>query len=980
MEHRTQDDDVPASSLEDRLLDEALAMEAEERMRWLDALAADAPGQAARLRGLLAELDTDDDFLSPGGALGGALFSELRQGLPEAPAPAPALETGAAFGSYCIVEPIGAGGMGEVYRARDTRLGRDVAVKVLPAHLEGQSERVARLQREARLLAALNHPNIATIYDLEEVGGRTALVLEYVEGPTLEERLVAGPLPVAEALGIANQLVDALEAAHARGVVHRDLKPGNVKITPSGRVKVLDFGIATVRRPPDARDSGLLSLKTLSLPASVIGTAAYMSPEQVRGEPIDHRTDIWAFGCVLFEMLAGARPFQGKGAAEMMTRVRERAPAFDLLPATVPAAVRQLIERCLRKDVAKRLPAIAEARAFLEAAANGSRPPSSDAAGMSRRRSRVLGMWPGALGLLLGAAVSGLVMWSAMRPTPRAVTRLTVPVPSTDELVTGALPAVALAPDGRTIVYRARRDGLLQLYLRSLDAASPSAIEGSANAAAPFFSPDGAWVGFDRDGVLMKTRATGGPPVVVCETGSASAAASWSDRGEIVLAPTNGQGLFRVPASGGRPVPVTRIDTGRGDVAHTLPDVLPGGRAALFTVERDKSSMIAAVRLDSGDVTPLTEGRQARYVHSGHIVVTRGDALWAAPFDPDALRLGADPVPVLDEIEPSGVAHFATARDGSLVYVPPRDLTPLRDLVWFDRDGRESPSGIEARRFLRLSLSPDGTRVALVISERGRQDLWVHDLSRRSMTQLTFDPHVDTAPIWTPDGSTIVFRSERDGGGLFRIAGDGIGGPQRLTRPSGAFYTPYTFTPDGKTLLFTEFRSYRDQGIGALDMADAGNLRILVDEPFAELRPSLSPDGRWLAYQADATGAFEIYVRRYPDVDAGTWRVSTAGGTSPQWSPDGRALFYFENDTLMRVPVVDARRPPRGRPQRVFSARLFGERLGPLYAIAPDGQRFLVIKDDAERDQVAARRQLLLVQNWVQELTERLSATRGTRP
>jgi eukaryotic-like serine/threonine-protein kinase len=969
--HTHPDTREPLTRAEDRLLDEALEMAPEPRARWLESLATVAPTEAARIKALLAELDTDDGFLPPGGAMGGALFDELRHGLSERPAEAPALTAGTAFGTYCIIEPIGVGGMGEVYRARDTRLGRDVAVKVLPAHLEGHSERVARLQREARLLAALNHPNIATIYELAEIGGRTALVLEYVAGPTLEQRVASGALPPADVIDIARQLVDALEAAHTRGVIHRDLKPANVKITPTGRVKVLDFGIAAVRRVGDAaeRSSALLAVKTVSLPAAVLGTAAYMSPEQRRGEPVDQRTDIWAFGCVLFEMLSGSRPFPGRPASDVMTRP----PAFDLLPRSLPGSLRRLIERCLRRDVAKRLASITEARAFLDAAVTGGSGPVGD----SRSRTGARWVWPAALGLVLGGVVSGLVMWSAMQPAPRPVTRLTVPVPSTDELVTGALPAVALSPDGTSIVYRARRDGELHLYLRTLDAAAPRVVSGSANAAAPFFSPDGTWIGFDRDGVLMKVSAAGGQPVVVCDTGGASGAGSWSDRGEIVFAPTNGPGLLRVPVAGGNPVPLTTVDQAHGQVAHLLPEVLPGGRAALFTIERERSFMVAAVRIDSGAVTEITEGRQARFVASGHLLVTRRDGLWAAPFDADRLNLGADPVLVLPGLEPTGAAHYATARNGSLVYVPPRDMTPLRDIVWIDRAGREEPSGIGRRRHLRLSLSPDGTRVALVLSDQGSQDLWVHDLSHRTLTRLTFDPHVDTAPVWTPDGKTIVFRSERDGGGLFRVAVDGTDGPQRVTRPSSAFYTPYAFTADGRTLLFTEFRSYRDQGIKALELDDPSRMRMVLDESFAELRPSLSRDGQWLAYQADESGEYEVYVRPYPDVHAGKWRVSARGGKSPQWGPDGRELFYFENDTLMKVPVRRTRDPIFGAPERLFSASPFGERLGPLYAIAQDGRRFLVIKDNDGGEQAAARRQLLLVQNWVREMSALVSSPRG---
>jgi len=972
MDRRTQPSSETPASVEDRLLDEALAMKPGARAEWLVALEREAPALAARVRALVAELDAGDGFLPPGGALKGVLFGDLRDQLSDEPAPSPSLAVGDEVGPHRIVERIGVGGMGEVYRARDTRLGRDVAVKVLPPHLEGGRQRLARLQREARVLAALNHPNIATIYGLERLGETTALVLELVDGPTLAETLACGPLTVPDAISVARQLVDALEAAHARGIVHRDLKPANVKVAGSGRLRVLDFGIATVLRDETgkAMSPDLPSLATLSLPSgAAIGTAAYMSPEQVRGEAVDQRADVWAFGCVLFEMLTGSRAFTGESTADVMVGVIGREPAFAALPAGTPTPLRALIEQCLQKDPRRRLETIGEARVFLEAAASLSAAPGStrrSSVPVEARRSS-WGTSRVALGLVLGAAVSGSVVWRVMQPAPQPVARLTVPVPSADELVTGALPAVALSPDGTTVVYRARRNGRLQLFRRSLDEAEPRVIPDSVNGMAPFFSPDGAWVGFDRDGVLMKAPAAGGSPVTISDTGGASAAASWGDRGEIVFAPTNGRGLFRVAAAGGDAVALTRIDERRGDVLHTLPDVLPGGRAVVFTVEGERSAMIATVRVDSGEVRLLTEGRQARYVPSGHLLVLRGDAIWAAPFNGDTLELGAEPVPVLRGLDSGGPAHFAVARNGSLVYVPPRDLNPSRDIVWIDRQGGEAPSGVEAQRHLQLSLSPDGTRAVLVIADAGSENLWAHDFARRTLTRLTFDPGVDTAPVWSPDGRTIVFRSDRDGGGLFRVSADGIGKPERLVA-ARSFLTPYAFTPDGQQLLYTESRSDRDQGIGVLDLRDRRQKTVIDDPSCAELRPALSPDGRWLAYQSNESGEFEVYLRPFPRVDGGKWQASSGGGRSPQWGPGGRELFFFEGETLVRVPITGSQQPVVGSPERLFTATLFGERLGPVYAVSPDGRRFLVIRDNPQRDRVAERRQLLLVQNWVTEL------------
>ena len=966
--------DDPERALEDRWLDEALALPPDARAAWLGARAADGPAavaRAARVKAALAELDADDGFLAPGGALAGPLFHEWRERADEVPDEAPALGAGTVIGAYRTLERIGAGGMGEVYRARDTRLGREVALKVLPAHMGQHPDRVARLRREARVLAALNHPNIGAIYELEEQDGVSLMVLELVEGPTLGERIASGPLPLDEALRIARQLVDALEAAHARGIVHRDLKPGNVKLTPGGLVKVLDFGLAKVLRDED--DDAGPGPPTLTSLGVVMGTAAYMSPEQVRGEPVDHRADMWAFGCVLYEMLTGRRAFDGKTNADVLAQVLEQVPPLDRLPAATPAAVRTLLDLCFAREPGGRLGHIGEARRWLGAAGEPAPAGSTRAvAGVFARRS-LWRAWPAVLGLVFGGVISAVVMRSVMRPSPPPVARLNVPVPVTDELVTGALPAVALSPDGRTLVYRARRHGRLQLFKRSLDRADPDPIPGTENAMAPFFSPDGEWLAFDRDGALMRVAVAGGTPVKICDTGGGSSAATWTDRGDVLFAPTAGRGLHRVPASGGTPVTVTRLDEGRGDLYHALPEALPGGDAAVFTIGSRNTAHVAVVQLRTGTVQVLLEGRQARYVPSGHLVFVRDGALWVVPFDVRRLSLGGPPVLVLRGLESTGSAHFALARDGSLLYVPPRDLVPPRRLVWVTREGREEPTGLEPLRYERSSLSPDGTRVAVVITEGGGEDLWVEDLARGTSLRLTFDPGVDTAPVWTPDGRAVVFRSERDGGGLFRVPADGTGRPERLMRSTGPLHTPYAFTADGRTLLYTEFRNYRDQAIGALQLDGDRRATIIVDEPSAELRPALSPDGRWLAYQSDATGRFEVYVRPYPAVAAGKWQVSAGGGTSPQWAPDGRALFYFDGRAMVRVPTSGTAGFTAGPVHVLFGFAPYAERLGPIYSVSPDGRRFLMLKDDSLRENVAARRQLLLVQNWMSELATLLA-------
>jgi serine/threonine-protein kinase len=856
--------------------------------------------------------------------------------------------------------------MGEVYRARDARLGRDVALKVLPADLAADAERLARFDREARLLASLNHPNIAAIYGLAEAEGRQALVLEFVEGPTLAERTARGPIPASDAVALARQIALALDAAHQRGIVHRDLKPANIKVTFDGTVKVLDFGLAkamTTNAVDTAAPPGLTAMWKPD--GARLGTPAYMAPEQALGQPVDQRADIWAFGCVLYEMLTGKRAFEGDTAAEVVARVIERDVDFARLPPSLPEPLQRLLRRTLVKDPRRRLSSMADAVLELEDAEPETRVPWRIGAGGPVARA--------VAGLALLAGLGALALFALPRgwwaPPPPAV-RLGVPVPARDVLLVSGQQVAAIAPDGRTIVYRAVRDGQAQLFLHRLDALDSYPIPGTQNAAAPFFSPDGAWIGFDGDGLLRKVSLAGGSPVTICDA-PGGANASWGS-GTVVFATGTSRILYRVAEGGGTAEALTTLDGDRGDISHGFPHVMPGGRAALFTIITRDRRHVAVVRLNTGETRMLTEGSQPRYVAGGRLLFARNDTLWAAPFDERRLELTGDPQPVLEGLDTAGgsAVHFAVSAGGTLMYVPRREEVRDRRVVWVNREGIETAVPFEPKRYTRASLSPDGQRIAVALAETDNTDIWIGEPGQDTLIRLTREPTTETAPLWSPDGRAIVFRSDRDGGGLFLASVHAPGDVRRLTTSSGTFHTPHGWTPDGRTLLFTEFRTYTEQGFAALDVA-SGSVRPLLGGRFAQLRPQVSPDGLWVAFQSDESGRFEIYVRPYPGVEGALWKVSTAGGTSPRWSQHGRELVYHDGRGIVAVPVTTAGgKFATGHATRLFDYAPYSGRLGPDYDLTPDGQRFLMIR--SAEDSPASRAQLVLVQNWTTELESRL--------
>ena len=897
------------------------------------------------------------------------------------------LEPGTTLGPYSVTAKIGEGGMGEVYRARDTKLDRDVALKVLPEAFTQDPDRLARFEREAKVLVSLNHPNIGHIYGLEESEGIRALVLELVEGPTLADRIKQGPIPLDEALPIAKQIAEALEAAHEAGVIHRDLKPANVKVKDDGTVKVLDFGLAKAFQP-DASDPGLSQSPTISLTAAatqmgmVIGTAAYMAPEQAKGKPIDKRADVWAFGAVLYEMLTGTRAFAGGDVSATLAYVISKDVDWAALPEGTSTALRQVLRRCLERDSKRRLRDIGDAWLELE---HPQVPAATEPSGTAAVPQ--LQVWqrpiPAASVALVSAAIAGFAVWALLRPDPAAprVGRFPVPPPYGETVVLSiGRRDIAITPDGSKVIYTATGGNPYQLYVRALDGLTATPLDTTDNAVyGPFISPDSGSVGlFDASGgTLQKISILGGPLVKICDTGSPLLGATWTEDDTVIFGNVEQSGLWRVSASGGDPEQLTTADEG---VNHGWPHILPGGSAVLFTILTGgaiEQSQIAVLNLETGDQRVLLSGGSApRYASSGHLVYGVGGTLRAVPFDLDRLAvINPNPIPVLDDVvtKDNGAANFDLARDGSLVYLSgDPDAEGISTLVWVDREGREEPLDLPANPYIWPRLSPEGTRLAVSILEQN-QNVWVSEIARGNLTPLTIAPEIDSAPIWTLDGQKVVFASGREGGpGLFSKRADGTGPVELLMMgESTQFLIPYSWSPDGRTLAFSYVGLDTSADIGVLTLEGDREWHPLLMTASSELHPAISPNGAWIAYTSDVSSRPEIYVERFPDLgDRQT--ISTGGGRTPHWSPAGDELFYRRLDgAMMVVPIDTGQGFVPGTPEVVFggaSYRVFGPPFFMNYDLSPDGDRFLMIKTGATSDN-AESTQAILVQNWFEELT-----------
>jgi Tol biopolymer transport system component len=899
------------------------------------------------------------------------------------------LSAGTRLGSYQILSALGAGGMGEVYRARDTRLDRDVAIKILPEAFAADAERVARFQREAKVLASLNHPHIAAIYGLETADGVTALVMELVEGEDLAQRLTRGAIPLDEALPIAKQIAEALEAAHEQGIIHRDLKPANINVRSDGTVKVLDFGLAKALEPvaapgADVTASPTITSPTLTQRGVILGTAAYMSPEQAKGRAADKRSDMWAFGCVLYEMSTGNRAFRGDDVSDTLAAVLRGEPDWNALDPETPAAIRRLLRRCLVKDLKGRIGDASIARIEIDDVQSGAHIDDEVVQKTPGRRETLV--WVSALVLvaLLAAGVMAWMRGHAFVPAPRLV-RFTITLPIGYQFSNLNRP-MALSPDGTAIVYTANQ----QMFLWAMNQLAPVPIHGTENAGtggvrSPFFSPDGQWIGFWQSGQLRKVSITGGAPVMLCSARTPTGA-SWTAENTILYG-QGAEGIWRVSGDGGKPENVVKVDAGQ---SASAPELLPRGRTILFTLARKEldAGQIVVQSLDTGiRQVVLERGTDARYLPTGHLAYALGSTLLAVRFDIATLKVKGGPVPLVEDVAvtPDGVlAHFAVSNEGTLVYVPRDAVAGIgqRTLVWVDRQGREAPIKAPPRAYVYPRLSPDGTRIALMVADQ-EHDIWVWDLVReKPLTRLTFGPAFEVGVAWTPNGQSVIFSSGALPGlgpsNLFRRAADGTGPVEQLTQDTAAI-GPFAVTPDGTGLIFSQ---RPPAGGTAGDLSDLMLLPLIGDRRPKPLVPTasteafgeVSPDGHWLAYQSNESGQFEIWVTPFPNVTTGKWQVSTGGGRQPLWARTGQELFYESMGAMMRVSPTSRSTFAAGPPSKLFDATSFfiPEVPGRVYDITPDGRRFLMTKASRAADASLPSARFVVVQHWFEELKARV--------
>jgi hypothetical protein len=901
--------------------------------------------------------------------------------------------TGRQLGSYQLISLLGRGGMGDVYRAHDSRLRRDVAIKVLPVRFTADVERLARFEREARVLAALNHPNIATIHGVEESdvstsSGQTvrALVMELVDGDTLAERIQRGAVPVSEALAVARQMTDGLEAAHDKGIIHRDLKPANIKITKSGLVKVLDFGLAKASDIVSAGDPSAAPTMTADRTRAgmIVGTAAYMSPEQARGHAVDKRTDIWAFGCVLYEMLSGRAAFARDTITDTLAAIVEREPMWSLLPPSVPRSTARLLRRCLEKDPKRRLRDIGDARLDLEEAISGSAAEDQTAQktpGVTRRTA--IGTL---LGATAGAAATGIFAVSRYRndATRRNLVRFAITLPERHFFNASFNKRVGISPDGAFLACNAVVQGdQPRLLIRSMrDLELKSLAEGTYGT--PFFSHDGRWLAYfgqEPSWRLRKIALSGGAPVTICSF-EYQGGGTWAADDVIYFISATPGALMRVPAAGGEPVKALDIDFDQGERLYKFPWALPGGEV-LFTVgtmdtESFDDAQIAVFSPRTGAKRILVEGGTSPcYSPSGHLVYARNGSLLAVSFDPDRLEVTGHSFTVLEGVLMSrntGVANFDISATGDLVYVPGKAVGGARTLHWVDRRGRAEQLPLPPRSYLHPRLSPDITRLAIEV-EGSDHDVYVYDFRNGILSNITTDG-VSHWPVWSPDGKRIAYRSGPLGRfQLFQVSADRSGPAEQVAAMPDVSQSPGSYSPDGRALVYTmNLMTASAPRVAVVPLEGDRTPRPLDDTRYAQGSPKFSPDGRFLAYCSNESRRPQVYVQAFPGPGPKV-QVSSDGGTDPVWRRDGGELFYRSGDSMMVVSVPPGAAFSAGRPQELwkgsYSHGMSSSCGAPgltssNYDVTADGRRFLMIRDDDIESETS--REIVLVQGWADEL------------
>jgi len=900
-----------------------------------------------------------------------------------------AIAIGTQLGSHEITALLGKGGMGEVYRARDTKLKREVAIKILPEEFSLDADRISRFQREAEVLASLNHPNIAGIYDVHEAQGTRFLVLELVEGETLADRIARGPIPVDEALGIGMQICEGLETAHDKGIIHRDLKPSNVKLTPEGTVKVLDFGLAKALEHTSSNPalSNSPTLISGSMTGMIVGTAAYMSPEQARGKTADQRSDVFAFGCVLYEMLTGRQAFRGEDISDILASVMKIDADFNHLPENLNPRLIGLLRRCLAKNRKDRWYAIGDVRVEIHSILTE---PQRVAAAPSPAVKTPL--WklaiPALATAVVAAGVTAALFWNA-RPAPpaRHVARYSFTLPSDQDFTRTGRQVLAISRDGSKVVYVANQ----QLYLKAINEAEAKPIPGTnQDPATPLISPDGEWIAFFVPGErkLKKIPLAGGASVALADTVDLPFGASWASNDQIFIG-QGSKGIVRVPGGGGKAETV--ITPKDGEIMDG-PQLLPGGENLLFTVaaisgatptSRWDTAQVVVQNIQSGTRKVVVQaGSEARYASTGHLTYVVGATAYAIPFDLKRMEVEGGPVPVFDGVRRAGALQTAAAQysfsdDGSLVWIPGGGNTDApRVLVLVDRSGSKKLLPVPPAAYDTPRISPDGKQMAVGILDSKEFNIWTYDLTgNTSIRRLTFGGANQIA-AWTPDGKRITFRSDRDGEGLFWQAADGSGVAERLTSMEkstpGVYHSPLEWSPDGKTLTF--FLARGDGGGSVWTFSpdeDRKQKPLFTSQGNNIRRTSFSPDGQWIAYSSNEEGGdFSVYVQPYPPTGA-KYKISRTGADSPLWTPDGKQIIFAVGRRLMSVDV-------QTKPSFAFTEPKpldieIENTQGRPYDITPDGKQFLVMQRAVEPGTTErAVQQINVVLNWFRELQERV--------